>query len=79
MNTDTRQLVLADAHAWRARIAEHVGEHQGVWLVLVEQGATKPGTVRAGTVMRGRWWAVAGRGRLGAVPGLGRPGAGAAR
>ena len=42
MPTDPPELLVADVHAWRAWLAEHVGEQQGVWLVLARKGRTEP-------------------------------------
>jgi uncharacterized protein YdeI (YjbR/CyaY-like superfamily) len=36
------ELILADAGAWRAWLAEHHAEHPGVWLVLAKKGTTEP-------------------------------------
>ncbi len=36
------ELIVADAAAWRAWLADHHAEHAGVWLVLAKKGATEP-------------------------------------
>ena len=39
---DQPELVVADAAAWRAWLAEHHGDPAGVWLVLARKGTTEP-------------------------------------
>jgi uncharacterized protein YdeI (YjbR/CyaY-like superfamily) len=39
---DPPELVLADAAAWRAWLAEHHATSPSVWLVLAKKGATEP-------------------------------------
>jgi uncharacterized protein YdeI (YjbR/CyaY-like superfamily) len=39
---DRSELLLADAAAWRAWLAEHHGEDDGVWLVLAKKGTSEP-------------------------------------
>jgi uncharacterized protein YdeI (YjbR/CyaY-like superfamily) len=36
------QLIVHDASAWRAWLAEHHGEQDGVWLVIAKKGTTEP-------------------------------------
>jgi uncharacterized protein YdeI (YjbR/CyaY-like superfamily) len=36
------ELIVADAGAWRAWLARHHGEQDGVWLVLAKKGTTEP-------------------------------------
>ena len=42
MATDVPDLVVADAAAWRAWLAEHHEEPAGVWLRLARKGTTEP-------------------------------------
>jgi uncharacterized protein YdeI (YjbR/CyaY-like superfamily) len=42
MATDPPQLIVRDAAAWRAWLAENVDEQAGVWLVLAKKGTTDP-------------------------------------
>jgi uncharacterized protein YdeI (YjbR/CyaY-like superfamily) len=39
------ELIVADAAAWEAWLAEHHAEPEGVWLVLAKKGATGPTTL----------------------------------
>ncbi len=39
------ELIVGDAAAWRAWLAAHHGEVDGVWLVLAKKGTTEPTTV----------------------------------
>lgn len=43
---DIPELVVADAAAWRAWLAEHHGEPDGVWLTLAKKGTTEPTRLR---------------------------------
>jgi uncharacterized protein YdeI (YjbR/CyaY-like superfamily) len=40
--TEPPELIVPDAAAWRAWLAEHHGDGAGVWLVLSKRGATEP-------------------------------------
>ena len=42
MAAELPELVVADAAAWRAWLAEHHGDPAGVWLVLAKKGTTEP-------------------------------------
>lgn len=42
MTEDLPELTVADVGAWRAWLAEHVDDQQGVWLVLAKKGTTSP-------------------------------------
>ncbi|WNB87113.1 YdeI/OmpD-associated family protein [Cellulomonas sp. ATA003] len=42
MAADPPQLIVPDVDAWRAWLAEHVGDQPGVWLVLAKKGTTEP-------------------------------------
>ena len=42
MVTDPPQLIVRDAAAWRAWLAENVDGQAGVWLVLAKKGTTDP-------------------------------------
>lgn len=46
MTDDVPELIVADAAAWRAWLAEHHAEQRGVWLVLAKKGTTEPTTLR---------------------------------
>jgi uncharacterized protein YdeI (YjbR/CyaY-like superfamily) len=45
MADDLPQLIVADASAWRAWLAEHHEDPAGVWLVLAKKGTTRPTTL----------------------------------
>ncbi len=42
MAEELPELVVADASAWHAWLAEHHGDSAGVWLVLAKKGAREP-------------------------------------
>jgi uncharacterized protein YdeI (YjbR/CyaY-like superfamily) len=42
MAADPKDLIVRDADAWRAWLAEHHAEPAGVWLVLAKKGTEKP-------------------------------------
>lgn len=42
MAAELPELVVRDAAAWRAWLAEHHGDPDGVWLVLAKKGTEKP-------------------------------------
>jgi uncharacterized protein YdeI (YjbR/CyaY-like superfamily) len=42
MAAEPQELIVRDATAWRAWLAEHHGEQAGVWLVLAKKGTEKP-------------------------------------
>ena len=42
MPVELEMLTVADAAAWRAWLAEHHGDSEGVWLVLAKKGAREP-------------------------------------
>jgi uncharacterized protein YdeI (YjbR/CyaY-like superfamily) len=42
MATDPPELTVADVDAWRAWLADHLGDQDGVWLVLAKKGTTSP-------------------------------------
>jgi uncharacterized protein YdeI (YjbR/CyaY-like superfamily) len=42
MAAEPPELIVADAAAWRAWLAEHHAEPDGVWLVLAKKGTTEP-------------------------------------
>jgi uncharacterized protein YdeI (YjbR/CyaY-like superfamily) len=42
MADELPELLVADASAWRAWLAEHYGADAGVWLVLAKKGAREP-------------------------------------
>jgi uncharacterized protein YdeI (YjbR/CyaY-like superfamily) len=45
MADELPQLIVADASAWRAWLAEHHEDPSGVWLVLAKKGTTQPTTL----------------------------------
>jgi uncharacterized protein YdeI (YjbR/CyaY-like superfamily) len=42
MAEDPPELTVPDVDAWRAWLADHVGDQRGVWLVLAKKGTTSP-------------------------------------
>jgi uncharacterized protein YdeI (YjbR/CyaY-like superfamily) len=42
MAAEPQELIVRDATAWRAWLAEHHAEQAGVWLVLAKKGTEKP-------------------------------------
>ena len=46
MAEDLPELVVRDAGAWRAWLAEHCGAEAGVWLVLAKKGTSEPTRLR---------------------------------
>lgn len=42
MAAEQPDLVVAAAAAWRAWLAEHHTEQEGVWLLLAKKGTTEP-------------------------------------
>jgi uncharacterized protein YdeI (YjbR/CyaY-like superfamily) len=42
MVVELRELVVADAAAWRAWLGDHAADPTGVWLVLAKKGTTTP-------------------------------------
>lgn len=46
MTREQQELVVPDAAAWRAWLAEHHAEVDGVWLVLAKKGTTTPTSLR---------------------------------
>jgi uncharacterized protein YdeI (YjbR/CyaY-like superfamily) len=45
MPDDLPELLVHNAAAWRAWLADHHADHPGVWLVLARKGATAPTTL----------------------------------
>ena len=42
LSSDESELIVRDAAAWRAWLAEHHAEPEGVWLVLAKKGTVEP-------------------------------------
>lgn len=42
MSSELPELVVTDAAAWQAWLADHHGDESGVWLVLAKKGTTEP-------------------------------------
>ncbi len=42
LSSDESELIVRDAAAWRAWLAEHNAEPEGVWLVLAKKGTVEP-------------------------------------
>ena len=42
VSSDESELIVRDAAAWRAWLAEHHAEPEGVWLVLAKKGTVEP-------------------------------------
>lgn len=51
MAADLPELLVADAAAWRAWLAEHHAQPTGVWLVLAKKGTTEPTSLTYGQAL----------------------------